>query len=109
MLTQVSPATRSSDRAPKRRDRFMLGLAMVRSSVEDEVALFPVGGNLPSGAQPPADTPQARNAKIAALRRALAVGRYSVSAEQMAEKIITEHLVDLLVWFPYRRPTVDVE
>jgi len=52
---------------------------------------------MPSGGQPPADTPQARKAKIVALRRALAVGRYCVSAEQMAEKIITEHLVDLSV------------
>ena len=97
MITQVSPATRSSDRAPKRRDRFTLVLAMVRSSVGDEVASFPAGDNMPSGGQPPADTPQARKAKIVALRRALAVGRYSVSAEQMAEKIITEHLVDLSV------------
>jgi anti-sigma28 factor (negative regulator of flagellin synthesis) len=70
---------------------------MVRSSVEDEAASFPAGDNMPSGGQPPADTPQARKAKIAALSRALAVGRYSVSAEQMAEKIITDHLVDLLV------------
>ena len=97
MLTQVSPATRSSDRVPKRRDRFTLVPTMVRSSVEDEVASFPAGDNMPSGGQPPADTPQARKAKIAALRRALAVGRYSVSAEQMVEKIITEHLVDRLV------------
>jgi hypothetical protein len=97
MITQVSPVTRSSDRAPKRRDRFMLVLAMVRSSVEDEVAPFPTGDDTPSGGRPSADTPRARRAKIAALRRALAVGRYNVSAEQMAEKIITEHLVDLLV------------
>jgi Anti-sigma-28 factor, FlgM len=96
MIRPVSLVTRSSDRAPKRRDRFTLVLAMVRSPVEDEVAPFPRGDNTPSGGQPPADTPQARKAKIAMLRRALAVGRYSVSPEQMAEKIITEHLVDLV-------------
>jgi Anti-sigma-28 factor, FlgM len=97
MITQGSPVTRFSDRAPKRRDRFTLVLAMVRSSVEDEMAPFPTGDDTPFGGQLPADTPQVRKAKIAELRRALAVGRYSVSAEQMAEKIITEHLVDLTV------------
>jgi Anti-sigma-28 factor, FlgM len=97
MITQVSPVTRASDRAPKNRDRFTLVLAIVRSSVEDGVAPFPTGDDTLFGGRPPADTPPARKAKIAALRRALAVDRYSVSAEQMAEKIITEHLVDLLV------------
>jgi hypothetical protein len=97
MITQVSPITRSSNRAPKRRDRFTPILAMVHSRVEDEVAPLPTGDDTPSGGQPPADTPQARKAKIAAQRRALAIGTYSVSAEQIAEKIIVENLVDLLV------------
>jgi len=52
---------------------------------------------MPSGGQPPADTPQVRKAKIAALRRAHAIGAYNVSAEQIAEKLIAENLVNLLV------------
>jgi len=52
---------------------------------------------MPSSGQPPADTPQVRKAKIAALRRAHAIGAYNVSAEQIAEKLIAENLVNLLV------------
>jgi Anti-sigma-28 factor, FlgM len=92
MRTQVS-----SNRPPKRRDRFTPVLAMVHSRVEDEVAPLPTWDDTPSGGQPPADTLQARKAKIAARRRALAIGTYRVSAEQIAEKIIAEILVDLHV------------
>jgi anti-sigma28 factor (negative regulator of flagellin synthesis) len=97
MIAQVSPITRSSNRAPSRRDRFMLVLTMVHSRVKDEVAPSPTQDDTPSGGRPAADAAQARKAKIATLRRAHAIGAYNVGAEQIAEKIIAENLVDLLV------------
>jgi anti-sigma-28 factor FlgM len=97
MIAQVSPVVCSSNRLPRRRDRLMLVLAMVHSRVPDEVAPCPTRDDTPSGGQSAADTPQARKAKIAALRRTHAIGAYNVSAEQIAEKIIAENLVDLLV------------
>jgi hypothetical protein len=96
MITQVSPVTCSSNPAPKRRGRFTLVLTMVHSRVKGDVAPSPTWDDMPSGGQPPADTPQVRKAKIAALRRARAIGAYNVSAEQIAEKLIVETLVNLL-------------
>jgi Anti-sigma-28 factor, FlgM len=97
MIAQVSPVIHSSNRSPRRRDRLMLMLAMVHSRVQDEMASCPTRDGTPSSGQSAADTPQARKAKIAALKRAHAIGAYNISAEQLAEKIIAENLVDLLV------------
>jgi len=70
---------------------------MVHSRVKDEMAPSPTWDDTPSGGRPPADTLQARKAKVAALRRAHVIGAYNVSAEQIAEKLIAENLVNLLV------------
>ena len=97
MITQSSPVTRSPTRVPKLRDQLTLGYALVHLRVGDEANALPTSDDTPMGGPPPADTPQARAAKTAALKRALAHAKYKADAEQIAAKIIAENLLGLVV------------
>jgi len=62
----------------------------------DQLNLSPKARELQRAGQMLAQTEEIRETMIVALRRDVASGRYQVQAEQIAEKIVEDHLLDLL-------------
>lgn len=43
------------------------------------------------------ETPEVRSDKVAALKKAIQEGKYKVDSQQLAEKILTESILDLIL------------
>jgi anti-sigma28 factor (negative regulator of flagellin synthesis) len=92
MIVQVSPGLGCSDRAPNRH-RWALRKRLPREAIEVQTRCEATA----IVADPPLSgyTEAARAAKVAALKRAVAIGAYSVHAELLAERLIRQALVDV--------------
>jgi flagellar biosynthesis anti-sigma factor FlgM len=68
-----------------------------RATETDQLNLSPRAQEIQQAGQMVAQTSEEiRETKIVALRRDVANGRYHVHAEQIAEKIVKDHLLNLL-------------
>jgi flagellar biosynthesis anti-sigma factor FlgM len=62
----------------------------------DQLNLSPKAREIHRAGQMLAQTAEVRETKVVTLMRDVASGRYQVRAEQIAEKIVEDHLLDLL-------------
>ena len=63
---------------------------------QDQVDLSPKARELQQAAQASAQSPEVREAKVAALKEAVEKGTYHVDSEQIAGKMLTQTLLDVL-------------
>jgi flagellar biosynthesis anti-sigma factor FlgM len=96
MIDRVHPAARPSNQEPRERRRTPL-----RHQKPPAVAAGDEHAARQSSAEPydhatASYLAEARQAKIAQLQRAVESGTYHVNAEQVAEKVLSEALVDIL-------------
>jgi hypothetical protein len=96
MIAKISPVFASAHQKPHGRGRTTPGAGVSRIRLEVEVDLAPQGTDVSPDGQPPTYTQTARQAKIAALKSAVGNGTYNISAEQIADRLLTATLVDLL-------------
>ena len=96
MIEHVSPAPRPSNRQPQERRRALLRHGMASSTVEVERPPTQRRDDEPGHHVTLSHLDEERQAKIAQLKRAVESGTYRVNAEQVAEKLLSEALVNTL-------------
>ena len=90
----VDPSHQTGAAAPTAKKA---GQSQEPSTSEDRVDLSPKAKEMQQAAQALADTPEVREAKVAELKRAVDSGAYNVNAEQIAEKMVKDTLLDMLL------------
>jgi hypothetical protein len=97
MINKIAPIHFSARWESRGHGRSRLCALMSRIWLTVEVELAPQGKDVSPQGQPPGSSQTVRQAKIAALKRAITDGIYSVSGEQLADRMLAATLVDLLV------------
>jgi anti-sigma28 factor (negative regulator of flagellin synthesis) len=96
MIDRVSPAVRPSNQEPHERRRAPLRHRMPRSYVVREEPPARQGANDRRRDAIASHTSEGRQTKLAQLQRTVANGTYHTNGAQLAQKIISETLVDIL-------------
>jgi anti-sigma28 factor (negative regulator of flagellin synthesis) len=97
MITRVFPIYFATHPESEGRRHSSPGVSVSRVRVEVEVEIALQSKDISSDGQPLAYTRVARQTKLAALKVAVKNGTYNVSAEHIADTMLTAVLVDLLV------------
>jgi anti-sigma28 factor (negative regulator of flagellin synthesis) len=97
MIDRVSPATRPSEQEPQACRRALLRQSRPQACARGAACFARQNSDEPSNDALPLHTPEGRRVKIAQLKHALQRGTYQSTPEQIAEQVILETLIDILV------------